>query len=92
MQKMCLNGFSDKQFVTQGTRYKRPLSGDYESPRGPSEGVQVRAVEGSHVTVLELKTHPEDLGKVIGWQGCTAKAIRTLLGASRSEITQAIHT
>jgi len=30
----------------------------------------------------ELKTHPEDLGKVIGRQGRTAKAIRTLLGAA----------
>ena len=46
------------------------------------EGVQVRAVEGSHVTVLELKTHPEALGKVIGRQGRTAEAIRTLLGAA----------
>ena len=46
------------------------------------EGVQVRAVEGSQVTVLELKTHPEDLGKVIGRQGRTAEAIRTLLGAA----------
>jgi len=46
------------------------------------EGVQVRAVEGSHVTVLELKTHPEDLGKVIGREGRIAKAIRTLLGAA----------
>lgn len=46
------------------------------------EGVQVRAVEGSQVTVLELRVHPEDLGKVIGRQGRTAKAIRTLLGAA----------
>ena len=47
------------------------------------EGVQVRTVKGSHVTVLELKTHPEDLGKVIGRQeGRTAKAIRTILGAA----------
>ncbi len=46
------------------------------------EGVQVRAVEGSHVTVLEFKTHPEDLGKVIGREGRTAKAIRTILGAA----------
>ncbi len=46
------------------------------------EGVQVRAVEGAHVTVLELKTHPEDLGKVIGREGRTAKAIRTILGAA----------
>ena len=46
------------------------------------EGVQVNAVDGSQVTVLELRVHPEDLGKVIGRQGRTAKAIRTLLGAA----------
>jgi len=46
------------------------------------EGVQVSEVEGSHVTVLELKTYPEDLGKVIGRQGRTAEAIRTLLCAA----------
>jgi len=44
--------------------------------------VQVRSVEGEQVTVLELRVHPEDLGKVIGRQGRTAKAIRTLLGAA----------
>jgi predicted RNA-binding protein YlqC (UPF0109 family) len=44
------------------------------------EEVQVRAVEETQVTVLELRAHPEDLGKVIGRQGRTAKAIRTLLG------------
>ena len=43
--------------------------------------VQVKSVEGSQVTVLELRVHPEDLGKVIGRQGRTAKAMRTLLGA-----------
>lgn len=43
--------------------------------------VQVKTVEGSQVTVLELRVHPEDLGKVIGRQGRTAKAVRTLLGA-----------
>jgi uncharacterized protein len=46
------------------------------------EGVQVRAVDGSQVTVLELRVDPDDLGKVIGRQGRTAKAIRTLLGAA----------
>ena len=46
------------------------------------ESVQVKAVEGSQVTVLELRVHPEDLGKVIGRQGRTAKSIRTLLGAA----------
>ena len=48
------------------------------------EEVQVRTVggTGTQVTVLELRVHAEDLGKVIGRQGRTAKAMRTLLGAS----------
>ena len=46
------------------------------------EQVQVNAVEGEQVTVLELRVHPEDLGKVIGRQGRTAKSIRTLLSAA----------
>jgi uncharacterized protein len=46
------------------------------------EEVRVRMVEGPQATALELRVHPEDLGKVIGRQGRTAKAIRTLLGAS----------
>jgi uncharacterized protein len=47
-----------------------------------SEQVSVRAIDGEQVTVLELKVHPEDLGKVIGRQGRTAKSIRTILGAA----------
>jgi hypothetical protein len=48
--------------------------------------VQVNAVEGEQVTVLELRVHPEDLGKVIGRQGRTAKSIRTLLGAAGMKV------
>jgi len=44
--------------------------------------VQVRAVEGEQVTVLELHVHPEDLGKVIGRQGRAVKSMRTILGAA----------
>ena len=44
--------------------------------------VRVNTVEGEQVTVLELKVHPTDLGKVIGRQGRTAKSIRTILGAA----------
>jgi predicted RNA-binding protein YlqC (UPF0109 family) len=44
--------------------------------------VQVRAVEGEQVTVLELRVAPSDLGKIIGRQGRTAKSIRTILGAA----------
>ncbi|HEY2457753.1 MAG TPA: KH domain-containing protein [Candidatus Acidoferrum sp.] len=44
--------------------------------------VEVVVVEGTQVTLLELRTHPEDLGKVIGRQGHTVNAIRTLLSAA----------
>lgn len=46
------------------------------------EEVQVNEVEGEQVTVLELKVAREDLGKVIGRQGRTARAMRTLLAAA----------
>jgi predicted RNA-binding protein YlqC (UPF0109 family) len=46
------------------------------------EGVQVRAVEGQEVIVFELRVNREDLGKVIGREGRTAKAMRTLLVAA----------
>ncbi len=44
--------------------------------------VQVRAIEGEQVIVFELRVHPSDLGKVIGRQGRTAKAIRTIVAAA----------
>jgi len=44
--------------------------------------VSVRAVEGEQVTVLELRVHPTDLGKVIGMQGRTARSVRTILNAA----------
>jgi predicted RNA-binding protein YlqC (UPF0109 family) len=47
-----------------------------------ADEVQVRVIEGEQVIVFELKVHPDDLGKVIGRQGRTAKSIRTLLGAA----------
>jgi uncharacterized protein len=47
----------------------------------PNE-VVVTEVEGEQTTVLELRVAQTDLGKVIGKQGRTARAIRTLLGAS----------
>ncbi len=44
--------------------------------------VQVNVVEGEQTTVVELRVDPDDLGKVIGKQGRTARAIRTLLGTA----------
>jgi hypothetical protein len=45
------------------------------------EDVHVRAVEGNQITVFELRTHPEDLGELIGRKGRTVNAIRTILNA-----------
>ncbi len=44
--------------------------------------VQVKSIENSQGTILELRVNQEDLGKVIGRQGRTAKAVRTLLSAA----------
>lgn len=44
--------------------------------------VSVAEVEREQVTVIELTVVKEDLGKVIGKQGRTARAMRTLLGAA----------
>jgi predicted RNA-binding protein YlqC (UPF0109 family) len=50
------------------------------------EQVAVQAVEEDGATVLELKVAPNDLGKVIGKQGRTARAMRTLLGAASMKL------
>ena len=46
------------------------------------DDVVVNVVEGEQTTVLELRVAPADLGKVIGKQGRTARAVRTILGAA----------
>lgn len=46
------------------------------------EEVEVTALDGEQTVVLELKVAKEDLGKVIGKQGRTARALRTILGAA----------
>ncbi len=50
------------------------------------QDVLVNAVEGNHTTVLELRVAKEDIGKVIGKQGRTAQALRTLIGAVSAKI------
>jgi predicted RNA-binding protein YlqC (UPF0109 family) len=50
------------------------------------EQVSVTEVEGNQTSVLELKVAKEDLGKVIGKQGRTARAMRTILGAASAKI------
>ncbi|MEE9496825.1 MAG: KH domain-containing protein [Desulfobacterales bacterium] len=50
------------------------------------EEVSITEVEGNQTSVLELKVAKEDLGKVIGKQGRTARAMRTILSAASAKI------
>lgn len=43
------------------------------------EQVEVREVDGDRVVIFEVRLHPDDVGKVIGKNGRTITAIRTLL-------------
>jgi predicted RNA-binding protein YlqC (UPF0109 family) len=45
------------------------------------EEVVVSEKEGRRGTTLEVRVHPEDIGKVIGRNGRTAKALRTVVSA-----------
>ncbi len=48
--------------------------------------VRVSEIEGEKTTVFELRVAQSDLGKVIGKQGKTARAMRTILGAAGTKI------
>ncbi|MFO7460808.1 MAG: KH domain-containing protein [Desulfatiglandales bacterium] len=48
--------------------------------------VTVTEIEGEQTSVIELKVAKEDLGKVIGKQGRTARAMRTILSAASTKI------
>ncbi|MBT3183672.1 MAG: KH domain-containing protein [Nitrospina sp.] len=50
------------------------------------EEVDLKEVVGEKTTVLELRVAKEDLGKVIGKQGKTAKAMRTILNATATKL------
>jgi predicted RNA-binding protein YlqC (UPF0109 family) len=50
------------------------------------EQVEVIEVKGEHLTVLELRVAKTDIGKVIGKQGRTAQAIRTILSGASAKL------
>ncbi len=52
------------------------------------EEVVVTEIEGRQTCVIELKVAQEDIGKVIGKQGRTAQAIRTILSAASAKINK----
>lgn len=50
------------------------------------EQVSINEIEGEKTTILELSVAEDDLGKVIGRRGRTAKAIRTVLSAAATKV------
>lgn len=52
------------------------------------EEVEVTETEGQQTSVIKLKVAREDIGKVIGRQGRTAQAIRTILSAASAKINK----
>ena len=50
------------------------------------DAVEVEAIDGDNTIVVELTVAKGDLGKVIGREGRTARAIRTLLAAASARL------
>lgn len=57
---------------------------------GDPAAVEVKETEREDTSVFELKVAKEDLGRVIGRQGRTAKSIRTLLNAAASKTNRKV--
>jgi predicted RNA-binding protein YlqC (UPF0109 family) len=54
------------------------------------DAVEVRETEGETASILELKVAKEDLGRIIGKQGRTAKSIRTIVNAAASRANRKV--
>jgi predicted RNA-binding protein YlqC (UPF0109 family) len=51
-----------------------------------AEAVDVREVErGGQTSMIEVRVHPDDMGKLIGRQGRTVRALRSILHAASSK-------
>jgi predicted RNA-binding protein YlqC (UPF0109 family) len=48
--------------------------------------VEINEIVGENTTVIELKVAKEDLGKIIGKQGRTARAVRTILNGASTKL------
>ncbi len=54
------------------------------------DAVEVNEVEGAQSVIVELRVHPDDMGKVIGKQGRIAKAIRTVVKAAATKTNKRV--
>ena len=54
------------------------------------DAVEVKEIQGETASVLELRVAKEDLGRIIGKQGRTAKSIRTILNAAATRVNRKV--
>jgi len=54
------------------------------------DAVEVKETEADNTSVVELKVAKEDLGRIIGKQGRTAKSIRTIVNAAASRTNRKV--
>jgi hypothetical protein len=54
------------------------------------DAVEVKETQSDTASILELKVAREDLGRIIGKQGRTAKSIRTILNAAASRTNRKV--
>lgn len=54
------------------------------------DAVEVKETQGDTASVIELRVAVEDLGRIIGKQGRTAKSIRTLVNAAASRLNRKV--
>jgi len=54
------------------------------------DDVEVKEIQGETAAILELRVAKEDLGRIIGKKGRTAKSIRTLLNAAASRTNRKV--
>jgi len=54
------------------------------------DAVEVKETQGDTASILELRVAKEDLGRIIGKQGRTAKSIRTILNAAASRTSRKV--
>jgi predicted RNA-binding protein YlqC (UPF0109 family) len=88
-------GFAEKYYDDNEESNRHPIRGDeamkdlvhkiVEALVDHPHQIEIDEVEGDLTSVIELMVNREDIGKVIGRQGRTAQAIRTILNAASAK-------
>jgi predicted RNA-binding protein YlqC (UPF0109 family) len=55
------------------------------------DSIDIKELEGSRSTIIELRVHKDDVGKIIGKHGRIAKAIRTIVSAAATKAGKRVH-